>query len=534
MQSHLTKANKKVALIVVAVVLIAAVLAIVATVSLQAAYERRSRAEIVDFGEVVALNDEGSYVYRYDEGVDSVDLATKVTVNAGASFCIVKIKDEDGLVTKGSGTSVDVSTKPLRTAVVRVSSENGKNTADYAITVAPRSSENNRINYYAVESVSDEYLLTYSGEVDVVLPTPKKTYTSPATGNVVDFPFEGWYTDPAYSEESKVTSVPQGSEGEITLYARFADKVIYGARDGYKYIYYGEMPQSRVTNYNLMQALRRETTTQGAFTYDGNKYYCYRPNNVPNLAENGYSSASAYYFKYEPIEWRILKEKDFNFDTLTSSDTVTLMATCILGGGKYCENGGMVQNAYQSVANSITAGEGMDNFENYFFDGNTMYHGGEATAMKYTGIRDTVLDLYNTYMSFTSTSPIQNRSFQYYTNITNGTGSYNDPIWLMDFDEVLTASYGFNEDYRVNDAVRKAWCTDFAAAQGVYRSTSRGTENQGSWWLRGGSKRKTVAYVKYTGYVHRYTASNYAVLSGIRPCMDVKYDMAYFTESDRA
>ncbi|MBR1747727.1 MAG: hypothetical protein IJ735_05920 [Clostridia bacterium] len=538
--------QKRAFVFLVAVVALA-IVAVIVVAALHASYAQKLRAEIVDFGAAVESGETG-YVLHYESGVKAVDLSKEVTVNEGASLSVVKIKDEDGTVSKGNGTLVDVSVKPLRTATLRVFSENGQNAVDYVVTVAPKESENNRINYVTEGSKSGDFVYTYSGQSDVSLPTPEKIYTSPATGNEVAFPFEGWYTDPTYAEESKVDSIPQGTEGEVTLYAKFADSLIYGARDGYTYVYYGEMPQSRVTDYNLVRVLRNSSEylaarnrpitfgmitltgpwPSGQFTYNGNKYFFLRPNNVPNLSENGYSSSSYYFFKVEPIEWRVLKKKN---ETPASGNTVTLMSTCILGGGRYCENGGIVQNVYETYVNQNNFS--MSGFENYFFDGNTMYHGGNAALMKYDGMRDTVKSLYD-MMSFSNTSIIRSRSFSFYKNIFNGTDSFSDNLWIIDYNEALSVESGFSSDYKYNDPLRKAYCTDFAAAQGVFRSTERGTMNQGSWWLRGGSKRKTVAYVKYTGYVHRYTASNYALLSGIRPCMNVTYDTSVLTVSTRS
>ena len=527
MRDNVTNVQSKRALAILLAVVLVAIAAIAAVVAVHASYSEKLRAEITDFGSAVALGDNG-YVLRYEEGVRSVDLSKEVAVNSGAKFSIVKVKDEDGTVTKGEGTSVDVSQKSLRTAVVRVVSENGQNTADYSITVAPKATENNVINYVAGDADKSDYAFTYSGDTDVVLPTPTKIYNAPS-GNVVEFPFEGWYTDPDFSEESKVESIPSGSDGAITLYAKFADTLIYGARDGYTYVYYGSMPQSRVSEYALSRTLRQtHGTNPGSFPYNGNTYYCYRPSNAPNLAENGYSASSVYFFKVEPIEWRVLKPKN---SAPSSGETVTLMSTCILGGGRYCENGGTVQGIYEKYVTQNNFD--MSGFENYFFDGNTMYHGGKAGGMPYTGLRDKVLELYGR-ITFGNTSIIQGRSFTYYKNIFNGTDSFTDNMWIIDHDEALNSGYGFSTDYEYNDPLRKAFCTDFAAAQGVYRSKDRGTLNQGSWWLRGGSKRKTVSYVKYTGYVHRYTASNYALLSGIRPCMNVTYNTSVLTVSTRS
>ena len=189
--------QKRAFVFLVAVVALA-IVAVIVVAALHASYAQKLRAEIVDFGAAVESGETG-YVLHYESGVKAVDLSKEVTVNEGASLSVVKIKDEDGTVSKGNGTLVDVSVKPLRTATLRVFSENGQNAVDYVVTVAPKESENNRINYVTEGSKSGDFVYTYSGQSDVSLPTPEKIYTSPATGNEVAFPFEGWYTDPTYA-----------------------------------------------------------------------------------------------------------------------------------------------------------------------------------------------------------------------------------------------------------------------------------------------------------------------------------------------
>lgn len=105
---------------------------------------------------------------------------------------------------------------------------------------------------------------------------------------------------------------------------------------------FGSYPQSRVTNSSLVSALNKVsknwvsygyysgtgdygTMVQGDwmkhadFTYNGTKYRAvtfsqYRPyriynpssSNTSNQYSNGYTPNKIYYFKYEPLKWRVL------------------------------------------------------------------------------------------------------------------------------------------------------------------------------------------------------------------------------------
>jgi len=71
--------------------------------------------------------------------------------------------------------------------------------------------------YYTIKYIvnGNETTDTYTIESETItLPVPDETE---------GYSFEGWYKDPAFADETKVEQIPQGSTGNITLYAKMTE-----------------------------------------------------------------------------------------------------------------------------------------------------------------------------------------------------------------------------------------------------------------------------------------------------------------------
>ena len=539
--SKITVSKKTAAVIVVSVILVL-IVALIGAIAGHTVYLNNQKAFIVNYNTDFVATTPQTLTYYYKDGDEKVDFSRIVKVSDGASFSLTKIIDEDGTVSKPEGKTVDVSVKSQRLAVVQVVSASGKKTTDYRITVAPQSSKGNTVDFNVPDDALDldDIFFTYSGEYDMVLPTPVKSYTGPS-GNTVNFEFQGWYTTEDFQEGTEIEKIEAGTSGSVKLYAKFAPTAVLDSRDGYQYVYYGSYPQSQVTDYNLLKEIKNSDEYKNAqpdqselfwilyanmadFTYKGKKYMKFTPYNVPNLSENGYSSAMTYVFEYEPVEWRVLKPKG---QKASDGETVYMLSTSVLQCSSYQENGGFIQDAYESVASTI--GTDITSFVRYYFDPDTMY--ADST------VKGAVDRLYKDLVEGFDTSLVRSRSFNKYTSaVSSRTESYSCNLWLLNYSEAINASYGFSTDFSYNDPLRKAMVSDFAAANGVYRATSTAHAGQGTWWLRGAGSHysyrdKRVAYVKYTGYVHAYGALNFEVRSGVRPAIQVVFDSSILLPS---
>lgn len=243
---------------------------------------------------------------------------------------------------------------------------------------------------------------------------------------------------------------------------------------------FGSYPQSRITNSSLVSALNKVsknwvsygyysgtgacgTMAQGDwmkyadFTYNGTKYRAvtfsqYRPRRTEGSSDyysqqqnNGYTPNKIYYFKYEPLKWRVL-------------DPSTGLVLC--------------ESIIDSQAYSNTAYEyGRDPYDEYNARWNdaehTHYANDYATSSIRTWLND---DFYNTAFSSSQrasilTSELDNRAYSTSYSEYDSETTY-DKVFLLSDSEMQNTAYGFpaNSD---PSSVRQAKGTDYAKCQGV-------------------------------------------------------------------
>ncbi len=514
------KLSKKSTVIVLVSILIFLVIAMAALALGHVAYLDNQKAQVTNLNDFRVINPQ-MLIYVYPDGDTSVDINKIVEVNKKATLSIVKIIDEDGTISPPASSVINVSEKPTRDVVIRIKSPSKTKIIDYRITLVSKALSGNIINAQLGDAVlNGDILSNYSGINDVVLPKPTKTYVSP-DGEELYYTFMGWYTSPNYEEGTEITEIKAGSSGAINLYPMFAPPAPYrDSKDGFVYVAFGTYPQSKVNDYNLLKAIRLSPAYASAgnnatFSYNGETYYKFKPNNVPNLAENGYSSSSYYVFKMEPVLWRVLAVKN---TAVTNGTNYTLLAKNILNCSAFStEDDGWLEKQYDKYSKQLNGD--LTSFLRRYFDPDTIY--------KDSDLRSTIISVYNRLVSGESTANIRSRTFTAYSSpITSGTNNYTDNAYALNYSEAKTASLGFNADWEYTDNARQATATDFAMANGVYVSTNKAYMGKGSWWLRGAGttydyEDKKIAYVKYTGKLHSYTATSYTLRSGVRPAMNV-------------
>lgn len=267
------------------------------------------------------------------------------------------------------------------------------------------------------------------------------------------------------------------------------------------YVYFGSYPQSDVTS-SMGETLASNVSTKPPSSnangwtsykyyisssnstdfmwykdveYSGSKYRAvyftsYRPYYTENSSstsntyqyDNGYYTSNVYWFKYEPIKWRILEE---------SNGKATLLAEMILDSQEY-----------------------HDNYSTRTINEETIY----ANNYEYSSIRKWLNDnFYNTAFNATEKALIREvevdnsaRSTSPDTTLWNsGTNNYacnntNDKVWLLSEQEVTRSSYGFATDASTYDTVRRKKTTAYSRCQGCWTSTSSSYAGNGRWWLR--------------------------------------------------
>lgn len=179
---------------------------------------------------------------------------------------------------------------------------------------------------------------------------------------------------------------------------------------------------------------------------------------------HGYWQKSVYWFKFEPIMWRIL--------TIENGKAIILSQMVI------------DSSYYSNTKNSRE------------IDSQTVY----GNNYEYSAIRAWLNDnFYNTAFSAdekgiinevevdnseSSTNPATNSA--YYNEGVNefACTDTNDNVWLLSVKEATTEEYGFNADITATDAARQKKPTDYATCKGVEIKNVVGYVGNSEWMLR--------------------------------------------------
>ena len=240
---------------------------------------------------------------------------------------------------------------------------------------------------------------------------------------------------------------------------------------------FGSYPQSRVTDSSLVSALNKaskkwvsygyysgtgsyDTMVQGDwmkyadFTYNGTKYRAvtfsqYRPYSTCNPSsaaktyqdDNGYTPNNIYYFKYEPLKWRVL-DPSTGFVLCESIVDSQAYNNTIYENGNYWNNTEHTQYANDYATSSIRAWLN-DNFYNTAFSSSQ-----KASIL---------------------TSELDNKA---YDSKYDSETTY-DKVFLLSYSEMQNTAYGFPANRNPSPA-RQAKGTDYAKCQGLYVEPSSG------------------------------------------------------------
>lgn len=273
---------------------------------------------------------------------------------------------------------------------------------------------------------------------------------------------------------------------------------------------FGSYPQSRVTNSSLVSALNKVsknwvsygyysgtgsygTMAQGDwmkyadFTYNGTKYRAvtfsqYRPYSTCNPSstsktyqdDNGYTPNNIYYFKYEPLKWRVL-DPSTGFVLCESIIDAQAYSNTVYGYGT---------DPYGHLADWNDAAH-------------TCYANDYATSSIRAWLND---DFYNIAFSSSQkanilTSKLDNKAYKASYSEFDGETTY-DKVFLLSWNEVQNTAYGFSANTS-SDTARAAKHTDYAECQGLWVSASNQCVFQ---YLRSASNHSiSVCYVYSDG-----------------------------------
>lgn len=529
------KVSKKAGLIVIISIIVAVLGAMIGIAFGHNAYENSTQTEITnmsDFNEIAPK----ILVYGYNDENVAVNISEIIKVSENATFKVLNVKEklsdtEYNIIDKSGANLISVADKVAKYVTVNVI--NKHKSTQYMLVLVAKSNQNNAIIPHNTQN--GNFLDIYNSSEDYILPTPTKTYNSDI--GEYTYGFEGWYTKSDYDENSKIEVIPAGSSGIYNLYAKFKATGMTEGSDGRYYYTMGKYPQSRITQYSYLGLLRNTanaalSTPNGIFTADADnngtpeEYYRFKPENAPNVANNGYSPSSYYFFKIEPIEWVILNTPN----NIPSNGSVeTLMTRKILNCSVFVD---------QSAA-SIFEGLGgtyKDLIEDYATSFPESIYGPESLWYK-SKVKDITDQFYKTtvWLSSDEIATLTPRSYAaWYTNVNMSFTDLelniipqrkdvdDEKVYCLQYSDMTKLTLGFSKDEDHYDPLRRASVTDFAKANGAFFVTNARYFEVGTYFLRGAGSTynytdKQFAYVRYTGAIHCYTTTTWKVRSGIRP-----------------
>ena len=254
------------------------------------------------------------------------------------------------------------------------------------------------------------------------------------------------------------------------------------------YILFGEYPQTiKADNVTITS-----TTDDRGYYLGSDGYYYAKVTATPH--ESGYkfsngtnvTNGAVYYFKVEPIRWRILEEKNGNAFILCDSI--------------------IVNQAYQST---YTVSNG-----NYYTNADSTPLGTYANNYMYSDVRAWLNSTFYE-MAFSEieqkiifTTVVDNGlKTTGYTNNPFVCDNTNDKIFIPSFVDTINSDYGFHSSSNTCDTARRMLTSDYSRAVGACMSVDSEYYGSGIWYSR---SPYVSAYGNKDGYLIRgayYTGS---------------------------
>ena len=282
-------------------------------------------------------------------------------------------------------------------------------------------------------------------------------------------------------------------------------------RDG-DYIYFGYWPQTLERDENVIAKLNeiagkpplpRDKTNpdnweshegatymwQKIVIYNGTKYLGvqmndYRANGIYGLydviTDNGYYRLNVYWFKYEPIKWRILT---------TSENSAFIMSDIALDSfsiqpDRKSENRDGLLAEYNN-STGVPDGTYANNWEYCFLRGwlNETFYNEVFNNLQKEIIKTMKLD-----NSARSSNPNEYPKYYGYgenagkNKFADQCKDTDDKIFLLSLRDVTTTAYGFKKDVLAEDSARNLQASDFAKLHGAPMNTN--DKKYVTWYTR--------------------------------------------------
>ena len=168
--------------------------------------------------------------------------------------------------------------------------------------------------------------------------------------------------------------------------------------------------------------------------------------------DNGYYTGNVYYFKYEPLTWRVLDPSEGYVMCNQIIDSQAYQNFIYCNGSQYYNSKGCTNYASDWVTSSLRQWL------------NSSFYNTAFTVEERNQI---------------GTSHLENKSP--YSSTYNSADTY-DKIFPISYYDAINSAYGFNSDRTAYDTARQMKGTDYAKCQGLYVDSSY--DGTSLWWLR--------------------------------------------------
>lgn len=235
--------------------------------------------------------------------------------------------------------------------------------------------------------------------------------------------------------------------------------------------------------------------------------------------ENGYFLNAVYWFKYEPIKWRILSEQN---------GVAMLLAEMILDSQEY------YNFASSGVTHSRTA---VENYDDAYYAGNdsTVSDAVYDNNYLYSNVRKWLNETFYTtafsdlQKAIIATTIVDNSasSTSDDENATDANifacANTNDKVFLLSQNEATSAVFGFG-GYLAYDEKKQKKPTDYAQCQGADTNESAPYSGCGWWWLRSSYAYYNSHFVRNVDYGGDSVLSSAVndTIGGIVPALNIK------------
>lgn len=211
---------------------------------------------------------------------------------------------------------------------------------------------------------------------------------------------------------------------------------------------------------------------------------------------NGYTPGNVYWFRFEPLRWRILDRESGLMMCESIIDSQPFNNTIYSVGNVFYSDPGGVNFAHDYASSSLRSW-----LNNDFL--NTAFSAEEQERLKITECEQ-----------------------QFYPRSKPaGALKTDDKVFLLSRTEATKTEYGFNSSMYAPDPARRGRGTDYAGCQGLHVCRiGFGHLNNSCWWLRAPAFfSRRVNKIFYDGYC---AVDSYYMVEltdiGVRPCISVE------------